>query len=56
MPRAPLQLLQGSLDLLGVGALASGPAHGYGVGTHVRERSDGTLAIEDATSGFATST
>jgi PadR family transcriptional regulator, regulatory protein PadR len=48
MPRAPLQLLQGSLDLLGLGALASGPAHGYGVATHVRERSAGTLVIEDA--------
>ena len=47
-PRAPLPLLQGSLDLLVLGALASGPAHGYGVATYVRERSEGALAIEDA--------
>lgn len=48
MPRAPLQLLQGSLDLLVLGVLAAGPAHGYGVATYVKERSDGTLVIEDA--------
>ena len=48
MPTPPLPLLQGSLDLLVLGALSSGATHGYGVATLVRERSAGALAIEDA--------
>lgn len=48
MAKPPVPLLQGSLDLLVLGALASGPTHGYGVATRVRERSAGALAIEDA--------
>ena len=48
MAKSPVPLLQGSLDLLVLGALSSGPMHGYGVATRVRERSAGTLAIEDA--------
>ena len=48
MPRPPLPLLQGSLDLLVLGALASGATHGYGVATLVRDRSGGALAVEDA--------
>jgi|SRR5688572_29999158 PadR family transcriptional regulator PadR len=48
MPRPPVPLLQGSLDLLVLGALSSGATHGYGVATLVRERSAGALAIEDA--------
>jgi PadR family transcriptional regulator, regulatory protein PadR len=48
MPKAPLPLLQGSLDLLVLGALSSGATHGYGVATLVRERSGGALEVEDA--------
>jgi transcriptional regulator len=48
MPKPRVPLLQGSLDLLVLGALSSGSNHGYGVATLVRERSAGTLAIEDA--------
>ena len=48
MPKPPVPLLQGSLDLLVLGALGSGATHGYGVATLVRERSAGALAIEDA--------
>ena len=48
MPKPPLPLVQGSLDLLVLGALASGPAHGYGIATLVSERSGGALAVEDA--------
>ena len=48
MPKPALPLLQGSLDLLVLGALASGAAHGYGVATLVRARSAGALDIEDA--------
>lgn len=43
-----LPLLQGSLDLLVLGALASGATHGYGVATRVSDRSGGVLAVEDA--------
>ena len=48
MPKPPLPLVQGSLDLLVLGALASGPAHGYGIATLVRDRSGGALEVEDA--------
>ena len=48
MPRTPVPLLQGSLDLLVLGALSARPAHGYGVATLVRTRSSGALEIEDA--------
>lgn len=48
MPKPPVPLLQGSLDLLVLGALSSGAMHGYGVATRVRERSAGALEIEDA--------
>ena len=48
MPKPPVPLLQGSLDLLVLGALSSGAMHGYGVATRVKERSAGALAIEDA--------
>ena len=48
MSKPPLPLLQGSLDLLVLGALASGATHGYGVATLVRDRSGGALEVEDA--------
>jgi len=44
----PLPLVQGTLDLLVLQALASGPTHGYGIATLVRQRTDGHIAIEDA--------
>ena len=48
MPRTPLPLVQGTLDLLVLGALASGARHGYGIATIVQERTGGDLAVEDA--------
>lgn len=48
MLRTPLPLLQGSLDLLVLGVLARGSAHGYGVATRVRDGSEGALVVEDA--------
>lgn len=48
MARAPLPILLGSLDLLVLGSLDSGPAHGYGIATRVKKRSAGLLVIEDA--------
>ena len=48
MPREPLDLLQGTLDVLILKTLTWGAAHGYGVSRAIRERSEGTLAVEDA--------
>jgi len=48
MPAQALPLVQGTLDLLVLRVLASGPMHGYGIATLVHERTDGDLAIEDA--------
>jgi len=44
----PLPLVQGTLDLLVLRALAAGPMHGYGIATTIRERTHGELAVEDA--------
>jgi PadR family transcriptional regulator, regulatory protein PadR len=43
-----LPLVQGTLDLLVLRTLASGPMHGYGIATTIGERTDGELNIEDA--------
>src|SRR5262245_61226203 len=48
MASGPLPLMQGTLDVLVLRALAQGPMHGYGVATLIRERTDGDLAVEDA--------
>jgi PadR family transcriptional regulator len=43
-----MPLVQGTLDLLVLGTLASGPLHGYGIAIEVNERSAGELTVEDA--------
>jgi len=48
MPLQPLALVQGTLDVLVLRALAQGSMHGYGIATLIRERTDGDLAVEDA--------
>ena len=48
MTLSPLPLMQGTLDLLVLGTLASGAMHGYGIATLVNERTGGDLTIEDA--------
>jgi PadR family transcriptional regulator len=48
MPPPSLPLMQGTLDLIVLRALADGPRHGYGIATLVHERTEGDLAIEDA--------
>jgi PadR family transcriptional regulator, regulatory protein PadR len=48
MPPMPLPLLQGTLDLLVLGAIRPKPIHGYGIATAIDERSDGQLQVEDA--------
>jgi PadR family transcriptional regulator, regulatory protein PadR len=48
MKRPPLPLVQGTLDLLVLRVLLSGPNHGYGIAGLVNECTNGDLAIEDA--------
>jgi PadR family transcriptional regulator len=48
VPESPLDLLQGTLDVLVLRALAWGPMHGYAVSRWIRDRTDGVLEIEDA--------
>ena len=43
-----LPLVQGTLDLLVLGALSGGPCHGYGIATVIEKRTKGALDIEDA--------
>ena len=42
-----LPLVQGTLDLLVLGALSGGPRHGYGIATVIEERTGGELDVED---------
>jgi PadR family transcriptional regulator len=42
-----MNLIQGTLDLLVLKAVAGGPRHGYEVARWVRETTDDTLRVED---------
>jgi transcriptional regulator len=42
-----MNLLQGTLDLLVLKAIAGGPRHGYEVARWVRDTTDGTLQVDD---------
>jgi PadR family transcriptional regulator, regulatory protein PadR len=46
--RAPLDLLQGTLDILILRTLAWRPMHGFGISRWIRERTDGVLTVENA--------
>ena len=48
MSTSPLDLLQGTVDVLILRTLAWQPMHGYGISRFVRERSRGALNIESA--------
>lgn len=48
MTRESMELLQGTLDVLVLRALADDAKHGYAVSRWVRERTGGTLQIDDA--------
>ncbi|HJR41974.1 MAG TPA: PadR family transcriptional regulator [Gemmatimonadaceae bacterium] len=48
MARAPTDLLYGTLDMLVLETLAWRPMHGYAISTWIRQRSGGTLEIDDA--------
>lgn len=42
-----MNLLQGTLDVLVLQALASGPRHGYRIAQWIHRTTDGTLEVED---------
>ena len=48
MSSRPMDLLQGTLDVLVLRALARGTMHGYAVSRWIRQRTDGVLEVEDA--------
>ena len=48
MSSLPLSVVPGTLDLLVLRTLSTGPMHGYGIATQVKELTGGELAIEDA--------
>jgi|ERR1043165_396650 transcriptional regulator len=48
MPREPLGLVQGTVDVLILRALTRDAMHGYAVSLWIRDRSGGALAVEDA--------
>jgi transcriptional regulator len=48
MPRTPIDLLYGTLDVLVLKTLSWGPMHGYAITTWIRTRSEGTLEVDDA--------
>lgn len=48
MPRAPNDLLHGTLDMLVLRTLTWGPMHGYGISRWIESRAAGVLTIEDA--------
>ena len=47
MTRRQMNLLQGTLDVLVMKSLAAEGRHGYGVAEWIRQRTEGTLDIED---------
>src|SRR5688500_10214455 len=48
MASRTLPLMQGTLVLLVLRVLPSGPMHGYGIATLIHQRAGGDLAVEDA--------
>ena len=48
MPQDSLGLVQGTVDVLILRALARDSLHGYAISQWIRDRSDGALAVEDA--------
>lgn len=47
MPASPVDVLQGTLDVLVLKALSWGPRHGHGVARVIRDTTSGTLDITD---------
>jgi PadR family transcriptional regulator, regulatory protein PadR len=47
MGATPVELLQGTLDLLVLKTLAWGPTHGYGVARWIQQITDDVLTVEE---------
>jgi PadR family transcriptional regulator PadR len=47
MVRQKTDLLQGTLDMLILKALAAGPMHGYGVGQRIAQLAEDMLSVEE---------
>ncbi|HEY7232709.1 MAG TPA: PadR family transcriptional regulator [Gemmatimonadaceae bacterium] len=47
MPSSELELLQGTLDVLVLRALAGKPQHGYAVARFIRDSSEGSFSVID---------
>ena len=47
MTRTPADLLYGTLNVLVLKTLSWKPMHGYAISNWLRERSDGTLGVDD---------
>src|SRR3954466_9256908 len=48
MSRAPLSLLQGTVDILILKTLTWAPQHGYGISQWLQVKTEGELLVEDA--------
>ncbi len=47
MPTTKSELLQGTLDLLILKTLGSGPMHGYSIAQRIQKRSDDVLVVAE---------
>src|SRR6266446_3920979 len=47
MPATKAELLQGTLDLLILKTLTTGPMHGYAIAQRIQQRSDDVLVVEE---------
>src|SRR2546425_11747671 len=47
MTTAKAELLQGTLDLIILKTLTTGPMHGYAIAQRIQERSDDVLVVEE---------
>jgi PadR family transcriptional regulator, regulatory protein PadR len=47
MPASPVDVLQGTLDVLVLKALSWGPRHGHGVARVIRDTTSGTVDVTD---------
>jgi len=47
MPRQPLELLKGTLDVVILTTLSRGPLHGYGISRWVREATEEAFSIDE---------
>ena len=48
MASGPMELLQGTVDVLVLRTLTWGPMHGYAVSRWIHQRTEGVLELEDA--------